>query len=181
MLTIVIPEAELFDHSTQEFVTVKAQTISLEHSLVSIQKWESRWKKPFLATMNERTYDELIDYIKCMTITKNVDPLIYKNLTKDVFEKINRYINDEMTATTFRDDKRGSGREIVTAELIYFWMVNFGIPFECKKWHLNQLLTLIKVCAIKAEASEKKMSKSEIMRQNQEINALRRKRLNSKG
>lgn len=181
MLTIVVPEAELFDHSTQEFVTVKTQTISLEHSLVSIQKWEARWKKSFLATTNDRTYEEMIDYVKCMTITKNVDPLIYKNLTKDVIEKINNYINDEMTATTFRDDKKGSGREIITAELIYYWMVNFGIPFECKKWHLNQLLTLIKVCAVKSDTSDRKMSKNEIMKQNKELNALRRKRLNSKG
>lgn len=181
MLTIVVPEAELFDHSTQEFVTIKAQTLSLEHSLVSIQKWESRWKKSFLGTLKERTYEEMIDYIRCMTITKNVDPLIYKNLPESAFEKINSYINDEMTATTFNDRGRPGGREIITAELIYYWMVNFGIPFECKKWHLNQLLALIKVCAIKADTSNKKMSKAEIMKQNQEINALRRKRLNSKG
>lgn len=181
MLTIVIPEAELFDTSTNEFIQVKEQTLQLEHSLVSIQKWESRWKKSFLHTLNERSYEETIDYIRCMTITKNVNPLIYKNMGADTIEKVNEYINNSMTATTFNDEKQTGNREIVTAELIYYWMVNFGIPFECKKWHLNQLLTLIKVCALKADTSNKKMSKSEIMKQNREINSLRRKRLNSKG
>lgn len=181
MLTIIIPESELFDSSKNEFVYVKPQTLSLEHSLVSIQKWEAKWKKSFLNTMSERTYEEAIDYVRCMTITKNVDPLIYRNLTEEVFKQINEYINDEMTATTFNEDNKRGGREIVTAELIYFWMVNYGIPFECKKWHLNQLLTLIKVCAIKASQSEKKMSKSQILKQNNELNALRRQRLKSKG
>lgn len=181
MLTIVVPESELFDSSTNEFIQIKEQTLQLEHSLVSIQKWESRWKKSFLNTLNERSIEETIDYIRCMTITKNVNPLIYRNMNHKVINQVNEYINDPMTATTFNDRDKSSGREVITAELIYYWMVNFGIPFECKKWHLNQLLTLIKVCALKAESSNKKMSKSEIMKQNRDINALRRKRLNSKG
>lgn len=181
MLTIVIPETELFDSSTNEFVYIKQQTLSLEHSLVSIQKWEAKWKKSFLNTMSERTVEEAIDYVRCMTITKNVNPLVYSNMPKEVFEQINKYINDDMTATTFNDDNKKGSREIITAELIYFWMVNFGIPFECKKWHLNQLLTLIKVCAVKANDSNKKMSKNQILKQNSELNAIRRQRLKSKG
>ena len=181
MLTIIVPETELFDSETQEFIYIKEQKLTLEHSLVSVQKWESRWKKSFLHNADERSYEEMIDYIRCMTITKNVDPLIYKNFPLDAIKQVQEYINDEMTATTFVDDKRRGGREIITAELIYFWMVNFGIPFECKKWHLNQLLTLIRVCAIKSESASRKMNQKEILKQNQELNTLRRQRLKSKG
>lgn len=182
MLTIVVPEGEMFNEKTQEFVYIKGQTLVLEHSLVSLSKWESKWKKPFLNS-SDKTPEETIDYIRCMTITKNVDPLIYMNLTQDILNRVNKYIDDTMTATTFNDrnEKRGGGREQITSELIYYWMVNFNIPFECEKWHLNRLLTLIKVCSVKSQANTKKMSKREILQQNNELNALRRKQLGSKG
>jgi hypothetical protein len=180
MLQITIPAVELWDERKQEFVTTKEQTLQLEHSLVSLSKWESKWCKPFL-TKQEKTFEETLDYIKCMTITQNVDPEVYNYLTNENIEEIKKYIEAPMTATYFSDDKTvKSSREQITAELIYYWMIALNIPFECQKWHLNRLLTLIKVCNIKNQPP-KKLSKKEIMSRNAALNAARRKQLNTKG
>jgi oligoribonuclease NrnB/cAMP/cGMP phosphodiesterase (DHH superfamily) len=180
MLQITIPAVELWDERKQEFVITKEQTLQLEHSLVSISKWESKWCKPFLSKQ-EKTLEETLDYIKCMTITQNVDPEVYNYLTNKNIEEINKYIDAPMTATYFSDEKNSkTSREQVTAELIYYWMIAFNIPFECQKWHLNRLLTLIKVCNIKNQPP-KKRSKKEIMSRNAALNAARRKRLNTSG
>ena len=180
MLEIIIPETEQWDEVNQEFITSNRQILRLEHSLVSLSKWESKWKKPFLSN-EEKTYEETIDYIKCMTLTQNVNDTVYNLLDKDNIEKINKYIGDPMTATTFKEDpnKKG-GREIITSELIYYWMISLNIPFECQKWHLNRLLTLIKVCGIKNQPP-KKMSKKDVMSRNAALNAARRKQMNSRG
>ena len=180
MLEITIPEVELFDESKQEFVHIKEQTLKLEHSLVSLSKWESKWNKPFLSK-DEKNYEETIDYIKCMTLTQNVNPDVYKYIDRVNIEKINKYIEAPMTATTFSQEQKGkSNREIITSELVYYWMVALNIPFECQKWHLNRLLTLVKVCSIKNQPP-KKMSKREIMSRNTALNNARRKQLNTKG
>lgn len=180
MLQITIPAVEQWDERKQEFVITKEQTLQLEHSLVSLSKWESKWCKPFL-TKQEKTFEETLDYIKCMTITQNVNPEVYNYLTNKNIEEINNYINAPMTATYFSDDKIAkTSREQITAELIYYWMIALNIPFECQKWHLNRLLTLIKVCNIKNQPP-KKRSKKEIMSRNAALNAARRKRLNTKG
>lgn len=179
MLEIIVPEANLFDEQTQEFISTKEQTLRLEHSLVSMSKWESKWCKPFLSRQ-EKTYEETIDYIKCMTTTQNVDPYVYRCLTNDNIKRINDYIEAPMTATTFRKDNGKPNKEQVTAELIYYWMIALNIPFECQKWHLNRLLTLIRVCSIKNQPPEK-VNKNEIMKRNAALNAERRKRLNTKG
>ena len=180
MLRIVIPESELFNEQTGEFISVKKQTLQLEHSLVSLSKWESKWHKPFLGN-EDKTFDETIDYIRCMTLSQNIDPNIYMFLTQENIKEINDYIGDPMTATTFSDDGNGrNNREIITSELIYYWMVALNIPFECQKWHLNRLLTLIRVCNIKNQPP-KKRSQGQIMSRNAALNAARRKQLNSKG
>lgn len=180
MLTITIPARELFDEKTEQFVYTKEQTLQLEHSLVSLSKWESKWKKPFFAT-KEKTNEETIDYIRCMTITQNVDPMIYNFLTDENLSAIHDYIEDPMTATTFSDNKNGKkNREIITAELIYYWMISSGIPFECQKWHLNKLITLIRVFEVK-NTPPKKMSQRELMNRNRALNEARRKQFNSKG
>ena len=180
MLEIVIPETEQWDEVNQEFITSNRQILRLEHSLVSLSKWESKWKKPFLSN-KEKTYEETIYYIKGMTLTQNVNDTVYNLLDKDNIEKINKYIGDPMTATTFKEDpnKKG-GREIITSELIYYWMISLNIPFERQKWHLNRLLTLIKVCGIKNQPP-KKMSKRDVMSRNAALNAARRKQMNSRG
>lgn len=180
MLEITIPETELFDEINQEFIQVKKQTLRLEHSLVSISKWESKWHKPFISNQ-QQTREETVDYIRCMTLTQNVDPNVFKCITNDHIYEINKYIEDPMTATTFRDSgKRGSNGEQITSELIYYWMIALNIPVEFQKWHLNRLLTLIRVCNIK-NAPSKKMGKNELMRRNTALNAARKKQFNTKG
>lgn len=181
MLLITIPEEESWDSEKEEFVvTRKACTLQLEHSLVSLSKWESKWCKAFLSKTS-KTDEEILDYIKCMTITQNVSPDTYNYLTMDNVKAIQEYIDAPMTATVFSDDKTSKGsREIVTAELIYYWMIALNIPFECQKWHLNRLLTLVKVCNIK-NSPPKKRSKRDLMSRNAALNAARRKQLNSRG
>lgn len=180
MLQITIPEIELWDEGKQEFVYSKAQTLQLEHSLVSLSKWESKWGKAFLGKA-DKSNEEIIDYIRCMTITQNVSPEIYNYLTDDNYKQIDDYISAPMTATVFSPDKSSKrNRETVTAELIYYWMIAQNIPFECQKWHLNRLLTLIRVCNIKNQPAKKK-SKQDIIAQNAALNAARRKQLNSRG
>ena len=180
MLRITIPAIELWDENKEEFINTKEQTLQLEHSLVSLSKWESKWNKPFLSK-DTKTEEEELDYIKCMTITQNVDPNVYKFIPLNVREEIKEYINAPMTATWFSEDKNTkSSSEQITSELIYYWMVAQNIPFECEKWHLNRLLTLIKICNIKSQPS-KKMGKKTIMSRNAALNAARRKQLNTKG
>ena len=179
MLTLTIPSIEQWDEVNERFVWTKEYTLQLEHSLVSLSKWESKWHKPFLSK-EERTSEESIDYIRCMTITQNVEPEAYKFITSENIKAVTDYIGEPMTATTFRDEKKGVNREIITAEVIYYCMVALQIPFECQKWHLNKLIALIKVCEVKNQPT-KKMSKKETMSRNAALNAARRRSLNSKG
>ena len=180
MLQITVPAVEGWDESKQEFVNLKEQTLRLEHSLVSLSKWESKWCKSFFSK-KEKTYEETLDYIKCMTLTQNVDPEVYTRLSRENIIEINKYIEAPMTATYFSEDKSsGGGREQVTSELIYYWMIALNIPVEFEKWHLNRLLTLIKICNIKNQPP-KKRSRAEIMSRNAALNASRRKRFNTKG
>lgn len=179
MLEITIPATEYYDENNNLFIKTKEQTLRLEHSLVSLSKWESKWCKPFLVKDN-KTVEESIDYIRCMTLTQNVDPLVYNAITNDNIEKVANYIESPMTATTINNRDKVSNREIVTAEIIYYWMIALHIPFECQKWHLNRLLTLINVCNIK-NSPNKKMSRSEILARNRALNEARRKQYNTKG
>lgn len=180
MLQLTIPAVELWDERTQEFISSKERTLQLEHSLVSIQKWESRWNKAFLSKKG-MNYEETVDYIRCMTITQNVDPDVYNLLTTEHIDRVNEYIGNSMTATTFVEEKKGNRNgEVVTAEVIYYWMVALQIPSEYRKWHLNQLLSLIRVVNVK-NAPPKKMKGRDIASQNAALNAARRKRLNSRG
>ena len=178
MLHITVPATELFDESTQEFITTKEHKLTLEHSLVSLSKWESMYCKPFLSK-DEKTFEESIDYIKCMCTTQNIDDSIFKLLTTDNISEINAYIEAPMTATWYKRESSSQGR-VVTSELIYYWMITLNIPFECQKWHLNRLLTLINVCNLENQP-KKKMNKKELYSRNAEINAARKAKMNSKG
>lgn len=186
MLQIYIEPSELvelWDEEKEEFIKVpstKGQTLQLEHSLVSISKWESKWCKSFFSK-EEKTLEETIDYIRCMTLTKNIDSSIYYRLSNKNITLINDYIEAPMTATVFSDMRHASkSREIITSELIYYWMIACNIPFECQKWHINRLLTLIRICEIK-NTPPKKMSRGEILRRNAALNAARKKKLNTTG
>ena len=179
MLQLVINAHEEWNETSQEFVYTKGQTLQLEHSLVSISKWESKWCKPFLSK-DPTSLEETLDYVRCMTLTQNVDPKTYQQLSRENIEKVNAYIEAPMTATTVREMPGPKSHETITSELIYYWMISYQIPFECQKWHLNRLLTLIRVCSIKNQPP-KKQSKRDIMSRNAALNAARRQQMNTKG
>ena len=180
MLSITVPDTELFDDANQQFYIVKGGTIQLEHSLVSISKWESKWKKPFFLK-NNKTAEETLDYIRCMTITQNVNPYLYKCLTNENIATIKNYIDDPMTATTISNPKKNGGKnEVVTSEILYYYMITLGIPFECQKWHLNRLIMLMRVCSIK-NSKPQKMSKSDYLAHRRALNEKRKKALHTHG
>lgn len=187
MLTITVEDRkceELWDDENEEFIPVPAQkgcTLQLEHSLISLSRWESKWCKPFLLDKDDKTEEETLDYIRCMTLNKNVDPGVYDRLTSAHIEQIRNYIYAPMTATTINERKTNKkNRKKVTSELIYYWMIANNIPFECEKWHLNRLITLIKVCNAENE-QPKKTSRGDLVKQYAAINAANRRRFNSKG
>ena len=181
MLKITIPKTEMFDEKKNEFVYTKGQTLALEHSLVSISKWEAKWHKPYLSK-TPKTREEVLDYIRCMTLTQNVDPAVYNCIPRSELEKIYDYIKDPMTATWFSNEESMKGRQgrIVTSELLYYWMTAYQIPFECQKWHLNRLITLIRVCD-EENKPKKKLSKNQLLARNAKLNKARRAALRSKG
>ena len=185
MLNIIIPSTEIWDGEQKVFLYTKEFSINLEHSLVSISKWEAKWHKPFISD-SQKTQEETIDYIKCMTITQNIPEEAYKYLTKENIDKVHDYIKDGRSATWFTERPNPNAqvvkkKEVITSELIYYWMIALEIPFECQKWHLNRLLTLIRVCNIKNNNKPKKMGKKETLRNNAKINAARRAQLNTSG
>ena len=179
MLQITVPAKEFFDERTETFVMSKECTLNLEHSLLSISKWESKWCKPFLSKNKNdvRTEEELLDYIRCMTLNKNVPDIVYNALTKQNIIEIRKYIENPSTATTVNIKNRG-GREIVTSELIYYWMITYQIPFECEKWHINRLMTLIRVCT--AKNTKDKPGRPDLLAR-KKLNDARRAAARSKG
>jgi len=180
MITVTIPATEYFVPESNSFMYVHEQTLQLEHSLVSLSKWESKWLKPFI-NKEPKTTEEALDYIRCMTLTQNVDPNVYRTIPKAIMDQVSAYIDAPMTATVFyTDNKDRAYREVITSEVIYYWMIAATIPMECQKWHLNRLITLIKVCGIK-NSPPKKMSQKELMARNISLNNARKKALNTKG
>ena len=179
-LTVIVPAKEFYDPNSNRFISIKEQKLVLEHSLLSVSKWEMKWHKAYLSR-EPKTDEENIDYIRCMCLTEPSHPQFYLALTQQNIKAISDYISDPMTATTFSKQNQRPSREIITNELIYFWMSNFGIPFDpCQKWHLNRLMTLIEVASIKNQPP-KKMSKKDILSRNSALNAQRRARYGTKG
>lgn len=181
MLYLTVKSGELFDEASWTFIEIKPTVIQLEHSLLAISKWESKWKKPFMSN-EQKTPEEFRDYVRCMTINRNVDPNIYLRLTSDDYKKIDEYIHDSMTATTFYsfDPKTPkSSSKQVTSELIYYWMSQAQIPFEAEKWHINRLMTLIRIYSV--ENNPKKMSKRDVYKSNKAINEARKAKYHSRG
>ena len=180
MLKIVVPGAEFFNEEKQEFVTIGDIELRFEHSLVSLSKWESIWEVPFL-TDRDKSDEETASYIKLMCLDSNVSDEVFNRLSNDNIKAIDEYISKKHTATWFReDDKPKKSPETITSELIYYWMVAMNIPFECETWHLNRLMTLIRVYNLK-NSPEKKMSRADILARNRRLNAERRRQHNTKG
>jgi len=180
MYLVIVPPSELYDEITEEFINVKGEQFQIEHSLVSLSKWESKWKKPFISK-EPKTREETMDYIRCMTVTRNIDDSVYARIPGNILDEIGAYINATMTATWFSEEPNApKSREIITAEIIYHWMIAFNIPIEFQKWHLDRLLTLIKVCSIKNQPP-KKRGKQEMLAQRRALNQSRRAAFNSKG
>ncbi len=181
MLHVDIPDVELYDEINNEFKIRKGASITMEHSLLSLSKWESKWHKPFL-TEEPKTLEETLDYYRCMTITQNANPEIYKNINSKIMSQIDAYMGDPMTATTFNNLSNG-GRDsgsFITAEIIYYWMISLNIPFECQKWHLNRLITLIRVVSAK-NAPAKKVPKQELLERQRRLNAERKAKFKTSG
>ena len=178
-ITITIPERELYDEAANRFIEIKSKTLTLEHSLLSISKWESKWRKPFFSIL-DKTREEMTDYIRCMVISGNVESNQFYGLTRQNFKDITDYIQSPMTATVINKQMTKHSNEVITNELIYYWMTELNIPFSCEKWHINRLFTLIEVASIKKQPP-KKMSKSAIMRQNHSLNAARRAKYGTRG
>lgn len=181
MLEIAVPETEWYNNETSEFFTIGGITLQLEHSLVSLSEWESKWHIPLLGK-EEKTQEQILDYIRCMTLTENVDPMIYSYLPKEILSKIVDYIHDSATATTIRSPMGGGKgkQEIITAEIIYYWMTSLNVPVELERWNLNRLFTFLSVIAIK-NAPPKKMGKREAAQWRAAENARRRAKYGTKG
>jgi hypothetical protein len=180
MLTLTILGTEVFNNDTQEFDTVGDIVVDFEHSLISLSLWESKWEKSFLG-YDEKSAEEILSYIQCMTLTPNIAPEVLNRLSESNLNDINNYINSKMSATWFRDDATApKSSETITSELIYYWLTVFNIPFECETWHLNRLFTLIKICNLKS-AKPKKMSRNELAQRNRDLNAQRKAQLNTSG
>jgi hypothetical protein len=182
MLCIVIPGEEYFDEEKQEFNSVGDFVLELEHSLISLSKWESKFQKPFLST-DDKTQEEFLGYVEAMILNPIYPKDVLRGLTKENWDQINDYLDSSQSATTFGIMPQHKSRgEVVTSELIYYWLVAFSIPFECEKWHLNRLLALVKICNIKNNSkNNKKMSKSELSERYRALNAQRRAKYNTSG
>ena len=182
MLKITISAGEFFNEETEEFINLEPTDVEFEHSLVSLSKWESEYQKPFLDN-KEKTPEEIYRYVELMVITPNFDLKTLERMTQEDVEKINAYLESPQSATTFGHMPKRPGRgEIITSELIYFWMVSYEIPFECQYWHLNRLFALVKICNIKNDSkSNRSMPRHEIASRNRELNEQRKKKLGTSG
>lgn len=178
MLTITITD-EYWDDDAEIFRYPEVAVLQFEHSLVSLSKWEAEFHKPFL-TPDNKTEEEMVGYVKAMLIT-DTDPSILQRLTQEDIEQLDAYINNPMTGSTINElPQRGKASERISAELIYFWMSNYQIDYECRHWHLNQLFTLIKIHHAKTQ-KPKPMSKNARAQQMAELNAQRRAKTGSHG
>jgi hypothetical protein len=182
LLQLWVGQDEFLDSETNRFIKTGGTLLMLEHSLASLSKWEETWEVPFIST--NRTTEQTIDYIRCMVLNPDVDDTVLSRLRDPDIVAINEYIGRKMTATTIAESNtKDSNKRVITAELLYHWMIGNSIPMECQYWHLNKLLMLIRVISEENTPPDKrkKMSRAEIMERNRRLNAERRQQMNSKG
>ena len=182
-LHLTVPEQEYYDERTNTFLNLKEISVRLKHSLISISKWEAKYKKQFLDGMHQKTTEETIDYIRFMTITQNVDPTFYSRLSRAQLKMVNDYISESMYGTTIneKNEKRGAYSKPVSAEEIYYWMIEYNIPPEYAKWHFSRLLMLIRVCGIKKSAAAKNGKKNGKRPDYRAINNARKNKHHTRG
>lgn len=181
MLVLDVKVTEYYDDSQEVFVPV-TMPIAFEHSLLSLSKWESKYEKPFLSENHDKTEEEILDYLRMMAINPAVTDAHLANLSNKNITELQNYLGSKQTATWFSDRKKTQKAppETPTAELIYYWMFSYQIPIECESWHINRLLTLIRVFGEKNQEPEK-MSKSEMLARNRKLNAQRKAKMQTKG
>lgn len=182
MLQITVPKTEIFNENTNQFLWIPETTIQMEHSLVSLSKWEEKHHKAYLDPKLQHSATEILDYFKCMTITKNVKDSVFLALSQRNIEEISSYINDPMTATTFNEmatTKKHSSK-FITSEYLYFCMFSLGVPIECEKWHINRLMTLLKIFE-EENKPQKKRSEAETLNYYAKLNAERKRKWHTKG
>jgi hypothetical protein len=180
VLIIDVTLREGYDEKKKEFVPIESFTLEMQHSLATLSKWESFFEKPFLSG-KEKTVEETMWYVRAMVMSPNVPPEVFLKLSRENFEEINEYINASMTATTFHEaTNQAHSSEIITAEIIYYWMISLNIWIDCENWHINRLLALIKVCNLK-NAPPKKMTRDEMLAQRRALNDRRRAKTGSRG
>lgn len=180
MLTVTIPESEVYDDEAEEFRKLPSVTLNFEHSLATLSKWEEIWEKPFLSS-EQKTDEETKSYIAIMCIDTEIPPEVFQRFSNENLSAINTYMDAKMSATWFAETKGPQSREIITAEIIYYWLISANIPLDLQHWHLNKLFTLIKVFNEKNTPEKKKMSKAELIERNREINKQRRAKMGTKG
>lgn len=180
MLKIIVPSMDLFNEEDNTFTTVPETIIELEHSLLAMSKWESKFQVPFLGS-SPKTNQEMLEYVRLMIVTPNYPENILSRLTSENYDSIKEYIESSQSATTFSNRSKAKGKpEIITSELIYYWMVAFTIPFECESWNLNRLFALIRICDIK-NSKPKPMTQRELAERNRSINEQRKAKLGTRG
>ena len=180
-IRIRIPELHLFNEATNEFFDIRETYLTMEHSLVSISKWESKWHIPYLAP-GEKTPEQALDYLRCMTITQNIQPGIYNYIPDTEMRRIKNYIEDSMSAYKFKEEEgKGRTKKAITSDYLYFCMVTYRIPVEFERWHLNRLITLIQICSEENNPKKNKKSKRRITSDYAALNAARRAKLGTTG
>lgn len=181
-IVVTIPDQEGWDSEKEEFINIKGCTIRMKHSLLSISKWEMKWKKPFLKPGYQMTEEETVDYYKCMTITQNVDPGVYEFISPLDKRRIADYISTPLSAYSPVNKKGGGSKKPIVSERLYFWMTAYNIPSSYEKWHLSRLINLLEIAAEENSPDKsKKMPTGEIYRQNHELNQMRRKAMHTRG
>lgn len=179
---------ELFDEETNTFLHPVGKKLHLEHSLLSISKWEAEWEIPFLNT--DKTSEQSLSYIKCCVLDDDFDELLLNTLSDKNILDFNAYLSKGMTAKKIidlrsslsqkRKSRRPASQKALTSEDIYYSMIQFHVWKECEEWPLQRLLSLLQLCSLKSNSTGE-MSKSDQAKFYREENARRKAKYHTNG